>query len=81
MRDLEDFIRRFGERVVGTPQDPLLRALSLVTPWLVTGLGAAGVAWMLVRRRRRIDELTTTPDHKDENRSTYRDLLEQDIAG
>lgn len=77
----EDFIRRFGERVVGTPQDPLLRALSLVTPWLITGLGAAGAAWMFVRRRRKITELTAPPGQKNEHRSTYRDLLEQDISG
>ncbi|MBZ0290631.1 MAG: cytochrome c-type biogenesis protein CcmH, partial [Anaerolineae bacterium] len=29
------FVARYGDRVVGTPQDPLLRNLSLVTPWLI----------------------------------------------
>ena len=35
-----DFVRRFGDRVVGTPYDPILRALSLVTPFVLIGLGA-----------------------------------------
>lgn len=35
-----DFVRRFGERVVGTPYDPILRALSLVTPFALIVLGA-----------------------------------------
>lgn len=30
-----NFVTRYGDRVVGTPQDPTLRALSLVTPWLI----------------------------------------------
>ena len=32
---IDDFVMRFGDRVVGTPQDPTLRALTLVTPWLI----------------------------------------------
>lgn len=34
-----DFVRRFGDRVVGTPQDPVLRALSLVTPFVLVVVG------------------------------------------
>lgn len=30
---IDDFVTRFGERVVGTPRDPTLRALALLTPW------------------------------------------------
>lgn len=33
-----NFVTRYGDRVVGTPQDPTLRALSLVTPWLVAAV-------------------------------------------
>ena len=32
---INDFVSRFGDRVVGTPQDTALRALSLVTPWVI----------------------------------------------
>jgi cytochrome c-type biogenesis protein CcmH len=35
----DDFVRRFGDRVVGTPQDPTLRALSLVTPYVLVMVG------------------------------------------
>jgi cytochrome c-type biogenesis protein CcmH len=35
---IENFVGRYGDRVVGTPQDPSLRALSLWTPWLLAGL-------------------------------------------
>ncbi len=46
-----DFVERFGERVIGTPQDPSLRALSLVTPWLV-GIVALGVGIFTLYRWR-----------------------------
>jgi cytochrome c-type biogenesis protein CcmH len=35
---IDDFVQRYGERVVGTPQDPVLRALSLLTPWVLAVL-------------------------------------------
>lgn len=35
-----DFVRRFGDRVVGTPYDPVLRVLSLVPPFLLMAVGA-----------------------------------------
>ncbi len=34
----DDFVRRFGDRVVGTPQDPTLRVLSLATPYALVAL-------------------------------------------
>jgi cytochrome c-type biogenesis protein CcmH len=48
---IQDFVQRFGERVIGTPQDPTLRALSLVTPWLI-GIVAVGVALLTLARWR-----------------------------
>jgi cytochrome c-type biogenesis protein CcmH/NrfF len=42
------FVAQFGQRVVGTPQDPTLRALALVTPWLLAGLAlVVGVVTVL----------------------------------
>lgn len=46
------FVARYGDRVVGTPEDPTLRALSLVTPWVVA-VAALVVAVMTVVRWRR----------------------------
>jgi len=80
---IDDFVVRFGDRVVGTPQDPLLRALSLVTPWVLVAMALLVIAYVFVNWRRnqlqadydraRIEE--ETPGHE------YRDILEQDIAG
>ncbi len=49
---IDGFVARYGERVIGTPQDPFLRALSLLTPWLIGGIGALAVLIMLARWRR-----------------------------
>lgn len=43
------FVLRYGERVVGTPQDPTLRALSLVTPWLMGAAALAAGLYVLLR--------------------------------
>jgi cytochrome c-type biogenesis protein CcmH len=48
---IADFIQRYGDRVVGTPQDPTLRALALVTPWLVGGLALIIALVLLMRWR------------------------------
>jgi cytochrome c-type biogenesis protein CcmH len=80
---IDDFVVRFGDRVVGTPQDPLLRALSLVTPWVLVAMALLVIAYVFVNWRRnqlqadydraRIEEETSGHE--------YRDILEQDIAG
>jgi cytochrome c-type biogenesis protein CcmH len=48
---IDSFVARYGERVVGTPQDPFLRALSLMTPWLI-GIVALLVAVLTFNRWR-----------------------------
>lgn len=50
---VNDFVQRFGDRVVGTPQDPTLRALSLVTPWLLGALALIVAVSTLARWRQR----------------------------
>jgi cytochrome c-type biogenesis protein CcmH len=39
---IDDFVKRFGDRVVGTPQDPTLRALSLAIPLGISALSLIG---------------------------------------
>jgi cytochrome c-type biogenesis protein CcmH len=79
---VDDFIRRFGERVVGTPQDPTLRALSLVTPWLLGALVLIASASVLMRWRQRSTTALVTNSgsangtHSDDE---YRTRLEADI--
>lgn len=74
---VEDFVRRFGDRVVGTPMDPTLRALSLYTPWIVIAVALAAGAYVLTRRRSANlakPLATQTPTDR------YQSLFEQDIA-
>jgi len=74
---VEDFVRRFGDRVVGTPMDPLLRALSLGTPWLLVAVALGAVAFVFRRRRTEPIPVPATPAPT----TRYQDLMEQDIAG
>lgn len=74
---VEDFVRRFGDRVVGTPMDPLLRALSLGTPWLLVAVALGAVAFVFRRRRTEPAAVPATPAPT----TRYQDLMEQDIAG
>lgn len=81
-----DFVRRFGDRVVGTPYDPVLRALSLVTPFLLIVVG--GVFFYRTLQRtwgtpgvHRLD--TLTPSHNGMNpdsTDSLRAQIERDIG-
>lgn len=74
---IDDFVLRFGDRVVGTPQDPTLRALSLVTPYVAIGVGLIAVVVFLVRRR---GAAAPAPQPVGET-SHYYDLLQKDLEG
>jgi cytochrome c-type biogenesis protein CcmH len=79
---IDDFVARYGERVVGTPQDPFLRGLSLVTPWLI-GLMALAAGVLTFTRWRghqrgfvpagNVPQSTEFPD------DYYRQKLESDL--
>lgn len=49
---IDDFVARYGQRVVGTPTDPTLRALALLTPWALA-LGALLLGAGRIRRWQR----------------------------
>lgn len=82
---IDDFVVRFGDRVVGTPQDPVLRVISLVVPWVLIGLGLFfGVRYFFLRNRHSsdtdiADSLETSSPKKSSD--DYYDLLEKDIGG
>lgn len=46
---IDDFVARYGQRVIGTPTDPTLRALALLTPWALA-LGALLLGAGRIRR-------------------------------
>jgi cytochrome c-type biogenesis protein CcmH len=80
---IDTFVARYGDRVVGTPQDPTLRALSLVTPWLI-GIIVVAVAGVLLVRwwRRRTTATQFTPSVNGTAITTddeYRARLERDL--
>ena len=76
---IDDFVDRFGERVVGTPQDPTLRNLSLITPWVIALLVAAGGLLAIFSWRRRPDVVVEDDDQT--QCSELHDILERDLAG
>lgn len=85
---IDDFVSRFGDRVVGTPQDPTLRALSLVTPWAISALALAGAGYVFLRwwretRRQRTRPAPATGLPVDTAQATldeYRARLEADLT-
>lgn len=82
---MDDFVRRFGDRVVGTPRDPVLHTLSVATPWVITILATLATIYALLqlRTRRKNDDLVhdTVSDLPDTPTDRYQDLLEQDVSG
>ncbi len=79
---VDDFVTRFGDRVVGTPQDAVLRALALVTPWVIS----AGVLLILTRMilvRRRAQNAANLPPAAPGAASaqSYQELIERDLEG
>ncbi len=74
---IDDFVARFGQRVVGTPTDPTLRALALVTPWALA-LGAFLSGALLLRRWARQRRAASLPDAHDPQ-IDYRARVEADL--
>jgi cytochrome c-type biogenesis protein CcmH len=81
-----DFVRRFGDRVVGVPQDPLLNALSLITPWVMVGIGLLVVLSSFVtwRKHKAIAGATIaspSPATQPTSQDLFLDQLEKDLKG
>ena len=77
---IDGFVQRYGDRVLGTPQDPTLRALSLVTPFVIAGLAlVVGVFTFLRWRGGSHPRPETAPVSSAGGSNAYRDQLEQDL--
>lgn len=77
---INTFVQRYGDRVLGTPQDPALRALSLATPYVIAGLAlVVGVFTFLRWRGRPHLETGATPSVTTSLSDDYRQQLERDL--
>lgn len=76
------FVARYGDRVIGTPEDPMLRALSLATPPAIALVAILIAIWIIFRWRRNqnpaqsLKTATATPTIADDD---YRARLENDL--
>ena len=80
-----DFVRRFGDRVVGVPQDPFLNALSVITPWVLVAIGLFVVfssfrTWSQYKKAHigATETPTVVPPTKQDK---FLDQLEEDLKG
>ncbi len=77
---IDSFVARFGDHVVGVPQDPLIRALTFVLPALATLL-ALGAGLLTFRRfadskKLSLERETVSGELSD---ASYRERLESDV--
>jgi len=79
---INDFVARFGDRVVGTPKDPVLRTLSLVTPWLMVLAGLLVAGWTILNWKQRFENKNKADPNYDANeKNPYKEILERDLTG
>ncbi len=80
---IDAFVARFGEHVVGAPQDPTLRAISLITPWVAAALAIIIGVWTFIRWRRNhsLDSefAAVSASTGDTEMDDYRARLEEDL--
>ena len=73
-----DFVNRYGEKVVGVPQDPLLRTLSLVLPAIGLLLASIAAALTVTNWNKSKNTPTETPTVAASD-DRYRQQFEQDV--
>ena len=80
---IDSFVARFGDNVVGLPQDPVLRALTIIMPLLATAL-AIGAGIFTFRRFGAQPRLSPEGERAPAGEMTdeaYRQRLEDDVRG
>ena len=76
---INTFVQRYGDRVLGTPQDPTLRALSLVTPFLLAGVALVVGVFTFLRWRGQPHLEPSAPNTTPMLSDDYRQQLERDL--
>ena len=74
---IDSFVARFGDHVVGVPQDPVLRILTILMPLLGTAL-ALGIGWTTFRRFATVKP-QPQPQASQRSDDDYRQQLEADV--
>lgn len=83
---IDNFVTRFGDRVVSTPRDPIIAAISIITPWFVA-LAAFAFAlyqiihWLRTHQDTEVSNSRNTANQEASKRDSYRDQLERDLTG
>ena len=77
---IDSFVARFGDHVVGLPQDPLLRALTFIAPLLATAT-ALGLGVITFRRFNRRPALSPNAERAagEQPDEVYRQRIEEDL--
>lgn len=80
---IDSFVARFGDNVVGVPQDPVLRALTVIMPLLATALalGAAGFTFRRFGAQPKLRLESEPAPAGDMTDEAYRRRLEEDVRG
>lgn len=73
------FVAQYGERVAATPQDPSLRALSLVTPYVIAFMALGIGIFTFTRWQRNKTGLVTASIPVTQTDADYRARLEHDL--
>ncbi len=80
-----DFVARFGDQVVGVPQDSALRTVTLAAPWLLAAGVAAFGGYTLYRLRASSADKLSSPTGGEDDRAgeasldAYRARLENEL--
>ena len=81
---IDDFVQRYGQHVVGIPQDPVLRTLSLAAPiiGLIIVLVVGVLTFLRWQRGQRlgVEADDSVSDDKPKNDDPYRQQLERDLG-
>lgn len=80
---IQSFITRFGDHVVGTPQDPVLRALTIIAPILTVIISLIAGVYTFVRfgkhQKLKLENESINPTTDPNSDDHYRQRLEQDL--
>lgn len=78
---INDFATRFGDYVIGIPQDPFFRNLSFIAPIAIAVLALMAGMWVFFTNRNVDSVQATLVNHNEADSDDYRSRLETDLNG